>query len=205
MLKGIKNIIFDLGGVLVDLDRDRCVRSFTEIGFAQAEKLIDFYYPAAFFNDLERGAIGVEEVCDIIREQAGVYISNEDICMAYSNFLVGIPVEKLRLIKSLRDRGYRIYALSNINPIVMPKVYEFFKSDGLSVEDYFDKMYLSYEMKCVKPHREIFDKLILDSGVDVKETLFLDDGLKNVEMGREVGFAVYMPEARESFSHLFDE
>ncbi len=205
MLTNIKNIIFDIGGVLVDLDKDRCVEEFSRIGFPQAAELIDFYHPAEFFNQLERGAITAHECCDIIRQMAGnPSITDDDIRGAYSAFLEGIPVEKLRLIRSLRGRGYKIYALSNINDIVIGRIYEFFESDGLTKEDYFDKMYLSFEMKALKPDREIFDLLIEDSGVVPSETLFIDDSLHNVNMGREVGFETYMPGPREDFAHLFE-
>ncbi|MFI3292907.1 MAG: HAD family phosphatase [Rikenellaceae bacterium] len=206
MLKGVKNIIFDIGGVLVDLDKDRCVEEFTRIGFPQAAELIDFYHPAEFFNKLERGAISVNECCDIIRQMAeNDSITNEQISGAYSAFLMGIPVEKLRLMRSLREAGYKIYALSNINALVIDRIYEFFETDGFDKDYYFDKMFLSFEMKALKPDREIFDLVIAQSGVEPCETLFIDDSLHNVNMGREVGFEIYMPEPREDFSHLFDE
>ncbi|MFI3302580.1 MAG: HAD family phosphatase [Rikenellaceae bacterium] len=205
MLKGIKNIIFDIGGVLVDLDKEKCVEAFSQIGFPQAAELIDFYHPAEFFNKLERGAISAHECCDIIREMAqNPSITDEDIKMAYSAFLGGIPLKKMRLIRSLREAGYKIYALSNINDLVISRIYEFFEADGFDKDYYFDKMYLSFEMKALKPDREIFDMLIADSGVVPSETLFIDDSLHNVNMGREVGFEIYMPEPREDFSHLFE-
>ncbi len=206
MLKDIKNIIFDIGGVLMDLDKGLCIKSFEEIGFPQAAKLIDLYHPAEFFNKLERGEITAQECCDIIRDLAGnPQITNEQIQQAYSSFLVGIPVAKLRLIKSLRDRGYKIYALSNINEILISRVLECFEADGLTSSDYFDHMYLSHEMKMLKPDREIYDALIAHSGVVPSQTLFLDDSLNNVNAGREVGFEVYMPQPHEDFSFLFEE
>lgn len=108
MLSNIKSVIFDIGGVLIDLDRDRCVDSFTRIGFPQAAELIDFYHPADFFNKLERGEMSAEEVCDKIRSLAGKEISNEAIAEAYSDFLVEIPLYKLRFIDTLRERGMKI-------------------------------------------------------------------------------------------------
>lgn len=205
MLKEIKNIIFDIGGVLVDLDKDRCVEEFTKIGFPQAAELIDFYHPAEFFNKLERGEISVNECCDIIRQMAGNdAITNELISGAYSAFLLGIPLSKLRLIRSLREAGFNIYALSNINALVIERIYEFFEMDGFDKDYYFDKMFLSFEMNSLKPDREIFDMVIEQSGVVPSQTLFIDDSLHNVNMGREVGFEIYMPQPREDFSHLFD-
>ncbi len=202
----LKNIIFDIGGVLVDLDKERCIEAFTKIGFAQAAELIDFYHPAEFFNKLERGEITAAQCCDTIREMAqNPSITDEQIREAYCAFLGEIPIEKLRLIKQLRDRGYKIYALSNINEIVIEKVRKLFEADGLKCEDYFDHMFLSFEMRSLKPDREIFRQVIAQSGVIPAQTLFLDDGLKNINAGREAGFEVYMPRHHEDFSHIFDD
>ncbi len=200
MLSNIKSVIFDIGGVLIDLDRDRCVDSFTRIGFPQAAELIDFYHPADFFNKLERGEMSAEEVCDKIRSLAGKEISNEAIAEAYSDFLVEIPLYKLRFIDTLRERGMKIYALSNINPLVMPKVRALFEADGKRMEDYFDYAYLSYEMKSLKPDPEIFEMLLSHSGVNPAESLYIDDSQKNIEAGAPFGFQLYLAEAHEDYT-----
>ncbi len=204
MLTIIKNIIFDLGGVMIQLDKQRSIDSFTRIGFPQAATMLDCYHPAELFEEFERGEITIDELCDTIRSIAGRDISNEEIAAAYGDILVTIPIYKLRLLRSLRERGFKIYALSNINPIVMPKVRSLFAADGASAEEYFDKMYLSFEMKSLKPDAEIFEMLIADSGVDPAESLFIDDAVANVEAGRKAGFAVYLAGAEEDFSHLFE-
>ncbi len=189
---------------MVDLDRQRCVDSFTRAGFPDAEKLIDCYHPVEFFNSLERGTLTLEQTCDKIREMAGREISNEALCSAYSDFLVGIPLKKLRLIESLRQRGFKTYVLSNTNPMVFPKVQELFEQDGKKIEDYFDHMYLSYQMGCLKPEAEIYEKLIAHSGINPAETLFIDDSERNIQMGVEHGLQVYLAAAFEDYSHLFE-
>ncbi len=204
MLSSVKNIIFDLGGVVIDLDRERCVESFTRIGFPEADTLIDFYHPAEFFNRLERGEITAAEVCDIIRSTYPCKASDKEICDSYSDFLSGIPLFKLRMIESLKARGFKIYALSNINEIVMPKVRQLFEADGKSIEEYFDKLYLSFEMKSLKPDAEIFEMLIKDSGIKPEETLYIDDSERNIEAGREFGLQLYLASAHEDYSHLFE-
>ncbi len=204
MLTNIKNIIFDLGGVMIELDKQRSIESFTAIGFPQAATMLDCYHPAELFEEFERGLITTDELCDTIRSISGREITNEQIAAAYGDILVTIPIYKLRLIDSLRKRGYRIYALSNINPIVMPKIYNLFKADGKSADEYFDKMYLSYQMKSLKPDAAIFEQLIADSGVVPSESLFIDDAVANIEAGRKAGFAVYLAGAEEDFSHLFE-
>lgn len=203
MLSKIKNVIFDIGGVLVDLDMERCLDAFNAIGFADAKDMVSCYHPMAFFGAMERGEITTNEFCDEIRRTSGADLSNDQICSAYRELLVGIPIEKLRLMKSLRDRGIKVYALSNISELLMKRVFEFLESDSLSANDYFDEMFLSYKMGVMKPNSKIFEMLIEKSGVDPSETLFIDDGEKNIEAAREFGLQVYLAEAKEDFIHLF--
>ena len=80
-----------------------------------------------------------------------------------------------------------------------------FTADGHTMDDYFDKIYLSYELHELKPSEAIFRKVIADSGVIPSETLFIDDGRKNVDAAQALGFAVYMPAPGEDFGHLFEE
>jgi len=206
MLTDIKNIIFDLGGVLVDLDKERCVEAFTELGFPGIGQLLDYCYPAAVFRDFERGDISTREMCEAIRRMAGLEIPDAEICRAYSLFVVSIPVYKLRLLRSLRRRGFRVYLLSNTNEVVYPIVCEqMFTADGHRPEEHFEKAYLSYRMHALKPSPEIFRMMIADSGIIPSESLFLDDGERNIAAARELGFNVYMPAAREDFTFLFEE
>lgn len=204
MLSRIKTIIFDIGGVLVDLDFERCIDAFRELGIEGAEQMVSCYHPAEFFGELERGEINTAEFCCRLRDMAGMpELSDEAICAAYRTLILGIPVEKLRMIKSLRDRGFQILALSNINEVMLPRIFEFFRADSLEATDYFDKMYLSFEMGVMKPSKKIYEMVIEGSNLDPKETLFIDDGVQNVEAAREMGMQIYLATAREDFLHLF--
>lgn len=203
MLSNIKSIIFDIGGVLVDLNFDRCIDSFNAIGFKDAKDMVSCYHPAAFFGEMERGEITTDQFLNEIRKASGQELSNDAIRSAYGSLLSGIPIDKLRLIKSLRDRGYKIYALSNISELLMVPISKYFEADSLTMDDYFDKMYLSYQMGVMKPNPKIYEMLIADSGITPSQTLFIDDGEKNIAAAREFGLQVYLAEAGEDFSHLF--
>lgn len=204
MLSKVKTIIFDIGGVLVDLDFERCIESFRALGVEGAENLVSCYHPVEFFGELERGEIDTAEFYNRMREWSGMpTLSDDEICRAYRSLLVGIPVEKLRMIKSLRERGFQVLALSNINEVMLPPIFDFFKADSLEVNDYFDHLYLSFEMGVMKPNRRIYEMLIEESGIVPSESLFIDDGIHNIEAAREMGMQVYLATAREDFSHLF--
>lgn len=168
--------------------------------------LINPYYPAEMIGRLERGDIPFHEACDEMRRLDGrPEVTDSEIAAAYSAFLVGIPVAKLRQIMRLREAGVRTYVLSNNNPAAMVAIRGAFTADGHTMDDYFDKIYLSYELHELKPSEAIFRKVIADSGVIPAETLFIDDGRKNVDAAQALGFAVYMPAPGEDFGHLFEE
>ena len=193
-MQQIKNVIFDLGGVLVDLDIERCIAAFRLLGMNRVADLVNPYYPAEMIGRLERGDISFHEACDEMRRldnRPGV--TDAEIAGAYGAFLTGIPVAKLRQIARLREAGIRTYVLSNNNPASMEVIRGQFTADGRTMDDYFDKIYLSYELHELKPSEAIFRKVMADSGVAPAQTLFIDDGQKNVDTAQALGFAVYMP------------
>lgn len=181
-MEKIKNVVFDLGGVIIDLERDEPVRRLIEIGVKDADGLIDPYEQKGIFQDLETGKIGVEEFCRELSEHAGKELSYKDICWAWFGFVGGVPQYKLDYIIKLREK-YKVYLLSNTNPIIQLEWAQTdqFTSAGRPLNDYFDKLYLSYEIGVTKPDRKIFDYMIKDSGMIPGETLFVDDGKSNID------------------------
>ena len=204
-MESIENVVFDLGGVLVDLDIERCQASFRRLGMDAVAELINPYYPAEMLGRLEHGLISFHEMCDEMRQLAGTpAVTDEEIGRAYGDFLTGVPVAKMRQIEQLRRRGIHTYVLSNNNPSSMRFIREMFTADGKRMEDYFDRIYLSYEMRELKPSEAIFRKMIADSGMLPERTLYIDDGQKNVDAAQALGFAVYKPAPGEDFGHLLD-
>jgi putative hydrolase of the HAD superfamily len=202
-LTGIKNIVFDLGGVIITLDRDESVRRFREAGLQNAEELLDPYHQKGIFLELEEGKLSQEEFYEAVRKEAGCDISNKAIDYGWWGFVKDVPASKLQLLEDLKKQGYTLYLLSNTNPIMMDwALSPDFSPAGKPLAGYFDKVYLSYQMECVKPQPEIFHKMIADSGMIPSETLFIDDGSANIEMGKQLGFKTYQPLNGEDFSAL---
>ena len=201
----IKTVVFDLGGVLVDLDIDRCTGAFRSLGMDAVADLINPYYPAEMIGRLEHGDITFHEACEEMRRLSGTPdVPDERIAWAYGEFLVTIPVTKLRQIEALRRRGIRTYVLSNNNPASMEFVRRMFTADGHDMEYYFDAVYLSYRMHELKPSEAIFRKMIAASGLEPAETLFIDDGRKNVDAAQALGFAESDPSFDiEGYDSLF--
>jgi len=205
VLKGIKNIVFDLGGVLITLDRDEAVRRFKEAGLENAAELLNAYHQKGIFLELEEGKLSQEEFYEAVRKEAGRFISNETIDYGWMGFLKVLPEYKLTMLEELRQKGYRLYVLSNTNPVIMSWAHSpAFSPQGKSIDEYFDKLYLSYQIGYTKPHPEIFRFMFDDSGMLPHETLFIDDGNANVEMGEKLGMKTYLASNGEDFRHLFD-
>ena len=204
-MEKIKNVVFDLGGVLVGIDLDRCTAAFRSLGMDAVAEIVNPYYPAEMIGRLEHGDITFHEACDEMRRLSGTpEVSDDEIAHAYGVFLTEIPVAKLRQIDRLRQRGFRTYVLSNNNTASMEYVRRMFTADGKTMDDYFDAVYLSYELHELKPSEAIFRKMIAASGMRPEETLFIDDGQKNVDAARALGFSVYMPAHGEDFGHILD-
>lgn len=207
MFKAIDTVVFDFGGVLIDLYREKCVEAFRAIGYPQAEEMISLYGPSDILQKLEAGEITGEELVKLIREDSGNdSITYEQVQGAYIAFLGTIPVVKLRAMRALREAGFKVCGLSNINEFVMPYVRErLFTADGLKMEDYIEEPYLSYEMGLLKPGAEIFRVMIERSGMTPEHTLFIDDSEKNIQTARELGFLVYHAGPEEDFTPLLYE
>ncbi len=202
-MQGIKSVLFDFGGVLIDIKRENCIRAFTEIGFPEVEQYIGNYSQNGFFLDFEKGLISSDEFRAEVRKHSSKEISDQQIDTAWNAFLIEIPEYKLNLLRELRKK-YRVMMLSNTNEIHFEqKGREEFEKQGLKLSDYFDKCYLSYQLKMAKPQPEIFEHILENEPNKPSEILFLDDGEKNIEMAKSLGFQTYLVADREDYSSLF--
>lgn len=200
----IDTIVFDLGGVILDLDRDAVIDAFNNLGFYEADDLLNTYRQKGVFKDLEQGLATNEDLYQYIRDKTGKPISGEDIDTALNKFICGLSTYKLEMLDTLREK-YTVYALSNINTIVTSTFDSvWFNQLGKKTSDYFDGLFYSYEMKMLKPDDEIFEKLITDTGLIPQHTLYIDDAEANIEAGQKFGFKTYMPAHGEDFRHIFD-
>ena len=187
-MKKIKNIVFDFGGVIIDLDKDAAARRFIEIGFADAADMLGNAHHKGIFKAIENGDITAEEFRDEVRRLSGNKdISDVDINSGWLAFVKDLPQRRLDYITKLREK-YNVFLLSNTNPIVMEwGESNGFSSEGKPISDYFDKNYYSYKIKASKPDRAIYEYMLSDGGMIADETLFLDDSELNLEGARALG------------------
>lgn len=199
----IKNLFIDFGGVLVDLDRTRCLDSFDKIGVTCMEEMLNPYFQKGILMRLEKGEISPSQFHDEFRELVNKEVTDQQIDDAWNSFLLTIPTYKLDLILELRKQ-YHVFLLSNTNAIHWEhSCQNLFSYKGYQVNDFFDKIYLSYELHELKPSKEIFDMVVSNSGVNPSETLFIDDSEANCMMAQTLGIQTYMPKAKEDWAHIF--
>lgn len=183
-MQDIKNIVFDWGGVLINLDKVRCVKAFDKIGAHNISSYVDECRQEDLFHELEIGKITIPQFCDEVRRQCPECVAtDEEICWAWGELLTGIPAYRVEKLRSLRSK-YRLFLLSNTNAI------HWEEWDHL-LEGCFEKIFLSYEMHLVKPDMEIFNEVLRQTDILPEETLFIDDSANNCAGAASVGIHTY--------------
>ena len=187
-IAGIKNLLFDQGGVIVDIERDRCLEELRCLGMEAPEKLVGLYKQDGPFFALENGDVTLDEFHQELRPFMPQGVTDEQMDHAFSSFIVGIPLHRLQSLRQLRKR-YRTYILSNTNPLMFEGVIaRAFAQEGLDVNAYFDGITVSYKAHSNKPDRKIFEYAISTMGIVPEETLLFDDGQENLDAAARLGF-----------------
>ncbi len=195
-MSNIKNLVFDFGGVFIRLSLQGCVNAFRELGFSDIDEYVNPYCQKGLFGDIEAGRITDEEFCRLASEHIGHDVSWADCQRGWLGFMVEVVQANLRQVLRLSDEGYQVALLSNTNPFIA----SWFRSDdfdgnGHSMSYYIPQQnqYLSYELKCMKPGREIFEKMLHSTGFKSEETMFIDDGETNLRAAERLGFHTFCP------------
>ena len=200
----IKNLLFDLGGVIMDIRRLNCVASFERLGMKDADSFLGEYSQKGPFLQLEEGAISEAEFRTAVRQFIDGEVSDEQIDSAFCDFLVGIPKYRLEQLRELKKQ-YGIYMLSNTNSIMWrSRIAEDFRQEGLEREDYFDGIVTSFEARSIKPDAKIFHTVVEKLGIKPEETLFLDDSQKNLDAAAELGFQTLLVTPGSEFFELLN-
>ncbi len=202
-MEGIKNLIIDFGGVIINLTRNRCIEAFAQLGVDVKERLSNNYLHKDMFMAIEMGQMTPAEFRDAIRLLTPQKLSNKQIDDAWIMMLDDVPDYKLDLLLNLKN-NYNTLLLSNTNEIhwVWSEKNIFSYKEHHAV-DFFHRVYLSYELHMVKPHADIFEYVLNDANIKPAETLFIDDALPNCQTAESLGLLTYMPEPREDWSHIF--
>ena len=187
-----KNIIFDLGNVLVKLNPEGCIGAFKAIGMGELVDTNPQSEGMKLMSKLGVGMITTEEFCEAARKLTGTYVTNEEIIDAANKMLVEIPDEKKERLLQLKKAGYRLFLLSNTIDIHWDYcVDHLFPYQKYGVEDYFEQCFLSQRMHLAKPNARIYEEVIRQANIHPDETLFIDDLKENCEAAEKLGIHTF--------------
>lgn len=204
ILKDVKNIVFDLGNVICDIDFKRTVDAFQQLSGNDIDINLDNYMDHPVFGAIEKGEITPAEFRDRIREMLQCDVSDEKVDAAWAAVIVNTDMERLNLLKEL-GKSYRLFILSNTDEIHIRRVLKVVKEDfNINFTDLFEKCYYSHEMGMEKPGDEIYMTVMADAKIEAQETLFIDDKLDNIEAAKNLGIKTYhYVKENETLSSIF--
>jgi HAD superfamily hydrolase (TIGR01509 family) len=202
----MKNLIFDFGQVIIDIDPPRVQRLFREALDGSYEIAFQRLKERDIFNRLEVGALSEEGFILAIQQECQGKLHARQIMDIWSEMLVGIPAHRLEFLENLRSH-YRVFLLSNTNAIHLKQIYRHLEVDH-QVTDFntrfFEKTYYSNEVRMRKPDPAIFHHVLEDAGLEAHETLFIDDYPENIEMAKKLGFKGALHNPEKDIATVFD-
>ena len=189
---GIRNIIFDLGDVIIDLDIPATIGRFAECSGKTLEEARMIYSRSDVFLNYEKGLITDQAFRSGANALLGTQLSDREFDAIWNGMLLQVPAEKIAMLEALAP-GHRLFLLSNTNNIHLKCFGEIFRkaSGGRPIEDYFEKTYYSHLMGMRKPDEEIFRYVLQENGLDPAETLFLDDNADNIRGAAATGIRTF--------------
>ncbi len=187
-LSRIKNIIFDLGGVIINLAFQNSVEALRLL--SKEQRAIDFTPKAQseFFDLYETGQITSEAFRQGLRDQYGILGDDNALDDAWSAMLLDIPAERIKLLQELGTQ-YRLFLLSNTNAIHAERFNKTVQEvAGLpNLDSLFEKTYYSHLVGLRKPHAPVFEHILKQNNLVASETLFIDDSIQHIEGAQKVG------------------
>lgn len=189
------HLVFDLGGVVFRLDKMIAIKRFKEIGVTQVEEFLDDYAQKGIFGDLEAGKLTAEQYRDELSQIVGKQLTMKQLEYAWTGYAAELYQRNFDALLRLRREGFPVALLSNTNPFMMRWVRSNeFDGNGHGIEHYFDRLYLSYEMRMMKPSPEIFKAMIDGEETAPDNILFIDDSARNCEAAAALGIKTLNPD-----------
>ncbi|MDR2038741.1 MAG: HAD family phosphatase [Bacteroidales bacterium] len=204
MNKPIKNIIFDLGNVVIKIDPDLTINQFKELGIEDFDSIYTMMKQSDIFDKLDTGKISVSEFHEAIRTHAKRNLTDEQIDDAWCAMLLDFPDENIELLRRLRTE-YQLYLLSNTNQLHIDRyLKKLLKEKGSPLlPDLFNHTFYSHEIGYRKPNRESFEYVLKAEKLKAAETIFIDDLEHNVIGARSVGMQAYHFTSEQQLTDLF--
>jgi glucose-1-phosphatase len=187
-----KNIIFDLGGVLLDIDYQKTISAFEKLGLKDFETMFSQFKADELFERLETGHISEADFYAAIKQRTEVPLTNMQIEDAWNALILNFRVDSLDFLEKL-SANYKLYLLSNTNSIHLKCFKKLFATQtGKPMLDaYFIKAWYSNEIGLRKPNEDIFEFVLQEENLQAAQTLFIDDTWINIETAQKIGFKTH--------------
>ena len=198
----IKNIIFDLGGVILNIDYHLTIQAFQELGVPNFQELYTQANQNNVFDDFETGKIPSHAFLSYMKAQSKMNISSDQIMEAWNAMLLDLPKKRLEQLKILKS-NFNLFLLSNTNEIHVEAFKKIISTNFGSYwfEDVFDQVYFSNEIGLRKPNKEIFDFVLEKNRLKKSETIFFDDSIQHIEGAEKAGIHSFLVTNEKPFSY----
>lgn len=199
----VKNIIFDLGGVLLDLDYQKTIRAFIELGVVDFEARFNQFHADELFSRLETGKVSESEFYTQLQKAIPGPLSESQIETAWNAMMLGFRTESLATLKELSSH-FKLFLLSNTNSIHLRCFRMLFTRDtGLTeLDPFFSKSWYSHLIGFRKPGKEVYEFVLGNAGLKAEETLFIDDSVNNIKGAESVGIKTHLMDSNERIGGL---
>ncbi len=202
-MKGIQNVIFDLGGVIINLDTNRTINAFNKLSQIPFESIYTQAKQEEIFSLLDKGKISASDFFKEIKRLIRYNGPIQDLMTAWNAMLLDVPEERLDVLVEMKH-NYNTYLLSNTcEPHIDAFEKELENEHGIkNFEDYFDKVYYSCRMGMRKPDKEIFEFVLQQNNLKPEETIFIDDSPQHVKGAGECGINAFLLQKNMSVNDL---
>ncbi|HQQ93745.1 MAG TPA: HAD family phosphatase [Bacteroidia bacterium] len=192
-MKSIENIIFDLGGVIINLDLQRSISAFNQLSEVPFESIYTQAKQSSLFDELDKGKLGAESFFRQLRHELNYQGPEETLLQAWNAMLLDVPEHRLDLLVQVKQ-NYRSFLLSNTcEPHISAFERQLYLEHGVkNFEDYFDRVYYSCRLGLRKPELAIFKRVLDENGLEADKTVFIDDSIQHVKAAGECGINAYL-------------
>lgn len=199
----IEAVIFDFGGVLINLSYQKTIDAFVDLGINNFEELYSQANQENLFDDFETGKVSAQFFVNRLLDYLPNSTTPNKVVAAWNAMILDVPQSTVDLLTSLQNKK-RLFMLSNTNEIHIPKAFnEWSKVSSKMPEDLFEKVYLSHLINMRKPNKEIFKFVCDENNLDPKKTLFIDDSIQHIEGAQSIGLNTYHLKEMSELNQLF--
>ncbi|MCO4813748.1 MAG: HAD family phosphatase [Flavobacteriales bacterium] len=201
---GIKAVIFDYGGVIINIDYQATIEAFNALGTIDFEEMYSQASQSNLFNQIETGKISGQYFINQLLDYLPSGASPNKVVAAWNAMIKDVPKDRIELLFRLKREGYRLILLSNTNEIHIKLADQRWNSvHHESPKEVFDSVYYSHEVNMRKPNKEIFEFVCQEQQLNPEDFLFIDDSIQHIEGAKSIGINAILLEKDKSIHDIF--